>query len=188
MQRCDTHDAQVHGPTCEGRKQRLMALADDERVAAMRAGRPSYCELAHWSAARPGELPLVGTGEGGSDEFEWIAMLEPDMAEHDERRLNGDRARVTVAQWRPRAVARVALTGITIAIGGTAQQCSTTIATVGGYAVIVASALPGIGITLPSSYLSAMIGEIAASHLAIVPVAGRSSTSTSCRVRECSAC
>ena len=66
-------------------------------------------------------------------------------------------------------MARIALTGITIAIGGTAQDCSTTIGTVGGYAVIVASALPGLGITLTSSYLTAMIGDIAASHLASVP-------------------
>ena len=66
-------------------------------------------------------------------------------------------------------MARIALTGITLAIGGTAQDCSTTIGTVGGYAVIVASALPGLGITLTSSYLTAMIGDIAASHLASVP-------------------
>ena len=66
-------------------------------------------------------------------------------------------------------MARIALSGITLAIGGTTQDCSTTIGTAGGYAVIVASALPGLGITLTSSYLAAMIGDIAASHLASVP-------------------
>lgn len=65
-------------------------------------------------------------------------------------------------------MARTVLTGITVAIGGTAQDCSTTIGTV-GYAVILTSALPGLGITLTSSYLAGMAGDIAASHLAIVP-------------------
>jgi hypothetical protein len=81
----------------EARKQRLMALTADERVAAMRAGELSYRELAYWSATRPHEVPLVGTGQGGPGEFEWIAMLEPDIAEHnpaasrahDERKLIG---------------------------------------------------------------------------------------------------
>jgi hypothetical protein len=67
----------------EARKQRLMALTADERRAAMRAGELSYRELAHWSATRPHEVPLVGTGEGGPGEFEWLAMLEPDIAEHN---------------------------------------------------------------------------------------------------------
>lgn len=49
------------------------------------------------------------------------------------------------------------------------RRLPTTIGTVGGYAVIVASALPGLGITLTSSYLSAMIGDIAAPHLASMP-------------------
>jgi hypothetical protein len=69
----------------EERKRRLMALTADERVAAMRAGQLSYRELTHWSAARPHEVPLVGTGQGGPGEFEWLAMLEPDLAEHDEQ-------------------------------------------------------------------------------------------------------
>ena len=67
----------------EDRKARLMALTADERVAAMRAGQLSYRELAHWSSARPAEIPLVGTGQGGPGEFEWIAMFECDIAEHD---------------------------------------------------------------------------------------------------------
>ena len=68
----------------EARKARLMALTADERVAAMRAGQLSYRELAHWSAVRPHEVPLVQTGQGGRGEFEWIAMFEPAIAEHDE--------------------------------------------------------------------------------------------------------
>ena len=68
----------------EERKKRLMALTADERVAAMRAGELSYRELAHWSATRPDEVPVVNTGQGGPGEFEWIAMFEPDIAEHDE--------------------------------------------------------------------------------------------------------
>jgi len=68
----------------EARKQRLMALTADERVAAMRAGQLSYRELAHWSAMRPHEVPLVCTGQGGPGEFEWIAILEPAIAEHDQ--------------------------------------------------------------------------------------------------------
>ena len=66
-------------------------------------------------------------------------------------------------------MARIALTGITITIGGIAEDCSTTIGTVGGRAVVVTSALPALGIMLTSSYLSAMVGDIAASHFASVP-------------------
>ena len=68
----------------EDRKARLMALTADERVAAMRAGELTYRELAHWSSARPSEVPLVGTGEGGAGEFEWLAAFTPEFAEHDE--------------------------------------------------------------------------------------------------------
>ena len=66
-------------------------------------------------------------------------------------------------------MARVALTGITVAIGGLEQESSTTIGAVGGYAVIVATALPELGVTLTSSYLAAMVGDIAASHLSSLP-------------------
>ena len=66
-------------------------------------------------------------------------------------------------------MARIALTGIEVAIDTVAQDCSTTIGTVGGYAVIVASALPDLGITLTSSYLAALVGDIAASHLCSMP-------------------
>jgi hypothetical protein len=66
-------------------------------------------------------------------------------------------------------VPRASLPGITLAINGTPQACETTIGTVGGSAVIVASALPELGITLTSSYLAAMVGDIAASHLCSAP-------------------
>ena len=66
-------------------------------------------------------------------------------------------------------MARIGLTGITIAIDGVTQEASTTIGAVGGYAVIVTTTLPRLGITLTSSYLSAMVGDIAASHLCSVP-------------------
>ena len=67
------------------RKQRLMALTADERIAAMRAGQLSYRELCHWSAVRPDEVPRLSTGSGVSDgEFEWIAAFIPEIAEvHD---------------------------------------------------------------------------------------------------------
>lgn len=68
----------------EACKDRLMALTADERVAAMRAGELTYRELCHWSAARPHEVPVVCTGQGGPGEFEWLAMLEPSIAERDE--------------------------------------------------------------------------------------------------------
>jgi hypothetical protein len=66
-------------------------------------------------------------------------------------------------------VARIALTGINVAIDAITEDSSTTIAAVGGYAVIVATTLPRLGITLTSSYLAAMTGDIAASHLCSVP-------------------
>ena len=89
----------------EDRKQRLMALTADERVAAMRAGQLSYRELAYWTSARPSEVPLVGTGEGGAGEFEWIAMFEPDIAENDESasRARTERARHARAPQAARA-------------------------------------------------------------------------------------
>jgi hypothetical protein len=68
----------------EAHKQRLMALTATQRVAAMRAGELSYRELAHWTAVRPDEVPCVCTGQGGRGEFEWIAALEPELAEPDD--------------------------------------------------------------------------------------------------------
>ncbi len=66
-------------------------------------------------------------------------------------------------------MARIALTGIDVAIDGVTEDCSTTIGAVGGYAVIITTALPHRGVTLTSSYLAAMVGDIAASHLCSTP-------------------
>lgn len=66
-------------------------------------------------------------------------------------------------------MARIALSGITVAIDGITAQASTTIAGVGGYAVIVNTTLPTLGVTLTSSYLSALVGDIAVSHLCSIP-------------------
>gem|GEM_PF-4213402 len=64
---------------------------------------------------------------------------------------------------------RTLLSAIDIAIDTVAQASETTIGAVGAYAVILTTALPELGITLTSSYLAAMIGDTAASHLANVP-------------------
>jgi hypothetical protein len=66
-------------------------------------------------------------------------------------------------------VARIALTGIDVAIDAVCQDSSTTIGAVGAYAVVLATALPQLGVTLTSSYLAAMVGDIAASHYCSVP-------------------
>jgi len=63
----------------------------------------------------------------------------------------------------------VTLTGVDVAVDDDAQDASTTIGAIGGYAVVVATALPQLGVMLTSSYLAAMIGDIAASHLSSVP-------------------
>ena len=66
-------------------------------------------------------------------------------------------------------MARTPLSAIDIAIDNVAQASETTIGAVGAYAVILTTTLPDLGITLTSSYLAAMIGDIAASHLTSVP-------------------
>ena len=66
-------------------------------------------------------------------------------------------------------MARTPLSAIEIAIDTVPQTSETTIGAVGAYAVILTTALPELGITLTSSYLAAMIGDIAASHLTSVP-------------------
>jgi len=66
-------------------------------------------------------------------------------------------------------VARTFLTAIDIAVDAVAQASETTIGAVGGYAVILTTTLPTLGLTLTSSYLAAMIGDIAASHLCSMP-------------------
>ena len=66
-------------------------------------------------------------------------------------------------------MARTFLSAIQIAIDSVAQASETTIGAVGGYAVVLTTTLPTLGVTLTSSYLAAMIGDIAASHLCSVP-------------------
>ncbi|MEJ7894200.1 MAG: hypothetical protein WKF94_16345 [Solirubrobacteraceae bacterium] len=66
-------------------------------------------------------------------------------------------------------MARTFLTAIDIAIDAVPQASETTIGAVGGHAVILTTTLPTIGVTLTSSYLAAMVGDIAASHLCSVP-------------------
>ena len=66
-------------------------------------------------------------------------------------------------------MARTFLTAIDIAIDAIPQASETTIGAVGGYAVILTTTLPALGVTLTSSYLAAMVGDIAASHLSSVP-------------------
>ena len=65
-------------------------------------------------------------------------------------------------------MARFVLNGIDISIDAAAQRSSTTIGAI-GYAVVVATSLPDLVVTLTSSYLALMVGDIAASHLASVP-------------------
>ncbi len=66
-------------------------------------------------------------------------------------------------------MARTVLSAIDIAIDAVPQASETTIGAVGGYAVILTTTLPELGVTLTSSYLAGMAGDIAASHLAMVP-------------------
>jgi len=64
---------------------------------------------------------------------------------------------------------RHALPDVTITIAGEKQRSSSTIATVGGYVVVVATALPAAGITLTSCYLGQIGGDTAATHLLLAP-------------------
>jgi hypothetical protein len=66
-------------------------------------------------------------------------------------------------------VARVILTGIDVEVDAVVQDASTTIGAIGGYAVVVATALPELGVMLTSSYLAEMVGDIAASQRARWP-------------------
>jgi len=67
---------------------------------------------------------------------------------------------------------RHALPDITITIAGDEQRSSSTIATVGGYVVVVATALPAAAITLTSCYLGQISGDTAATHLLLTPGGG----------------
>jgi len=83
----------------EARKAHLMTMTPAQRVAAMRAGQLTYRELCYWSATRPHEVPLVGTGQGGPGEFEWIAMFEPGIAENDEDAARQRRGEARLGAW-----------------------------------------------------------------------------------------
>ncbi len=61
------------------------------------------------------------------------------------------------------------LSAIDIAIDHVPQASETTIGALGGYAVVLTTTLPKLAITLTSSYLAAMVGDTAASHLCSVP-------------------
>jgi len=65
-------------------------------------------------------------------------------------------------------MARLILNGIDISIDAVAQRSSTTIGGI-GYAVVVATSLPDLVVTLTSSYLALIVGNIAASHLCSLP-------------------
>ena len=67
---------------------------------------------------------------------------------------------------------RHALPDVTITIAGEKQRSSSTIATVGGYVVVVATALPAAGTTLTSCYLGQISGDTAATHLLLTPAGG----------------
>jgi Ca2+/Na+ antiporter len=62
------------------------------------------------------------------------------------------------------------LPDVTIAIDGRLQRSASTIATIGGYVVVVATALPELAVTLTSCYLGQIDGDSAASHLLLAPV------------------
>ena len=66
-------------------------------------------------------------------------------------------------------MARVEIPSIELTIQGAREPSSTTIASVGAYAVIVATVVPGRGVTLTSCYLAAMVGDVAATHLSSAP-------------------
>lgn len=64
---------------------------------------------------------------------------------------------------------RQPLPGVSVRLDGTAAACSTTIAAVGASVLIVATALPGHGMTLTSCYLARSDGALAVSHLRLSP-------------------
>jgi hypothetical protein len=64
---------------------------------------------------------------------------------------------------------RSELPDLTITIAGAAQRSSSTIDTVGGYVVLVATAVPRLAVTLTSVYLGQIDGDTGATHLRLVP-------------------
>jgi hypothetical protein len=64
---------------------------------------------------------------------------------------------------------RVLLEEVTVAVDGQTESSSTTLATAGGYVLVVATTLPEHAIGLTSCYLGQLGGAIAASHLHLGP-------------------
>jgi len=63
----------------------------------------------------------------------------------------------------------VDLPGVKIAIADTPQRSSSTITTVSGYVVVLATALPQLGVTLTSVYLGQIASDTGTMHLALAP-------------------
>ena len=66
-------------PTLQEERRRVWRMSAEERVAAMRSGRLTLTQCCHWASHRPHEVPLL------NGEFEFIAVLTPEIAELDER-------------------------------------------------------------------------------------------------------
>lgn len=64
---------------------------------------------------------------------------------------------------------RSELPDLTITIAGAARRSSSTIDTVGGYVVVVATAVPRLAVTLTSVYLGQIDGDTGATHLRLAP-------------------
>lgn len=64
---------------------------------------------------------------------------------------------------------REPLAGVTVHIAGSRVPSSTTIATVGGSVLVLATALPKHAVILTSCYLVALDGALAVSHLRLTP-------------------
>ena len=64
---------------------------------------------------------------------------------------------------------RIELDSFQVRVDGTAVRSSTTIGSVGGYVVVVATTLPDQVVGVTSCYLGALAGAIAASHLRLGP-------------------
>ncbi len=64
---------------------------------------------------------------------------------------------------------RIALPEITVAVDGTPQAASSTIATAGAYVVVVATTLPDLAVGVTSVYLGDVAGPVAVSHLHLGP-------------------
>ncbi|MDQ3849582.1 MAG: hypothetical protein M3296_03070 [Actinomycetota bacterium] len=61
------------------------------------------------------------------------------------------------------------LPGLAITIAGEDQHSSSTITAVGGYVVVVATALPTAAVTLTSVYVGQIGGDTALTHLRLAP-------------------